>query len=430
VGAINLYSKALEQQPANAVLFANRAFAHIKIEEYGSAVADASKAVESDPSYAKVCVRVWVSGWEGVCVCVCVCVCVWCGEQRVPRVQEQQQMQLHAHVSACGLPGCNQPCCMLVAARCGAPLQGYYRRGDANFMLGKFKEALKDFKTVRGQEPVCRTARVLRWRWWCSGACGARGAAAATPAVRSSPPLTALCRQQQRSQCPPTDTRTPTRTPPPNTHTHTYTHTHPHTRARAHTHTCACPLPPGVCDKTRRPVARPAGCQGCAEGPRPAHKAGRVRARREAHPLRGGARNAREWHAACRRHCRGRQAASQPQAPAAAAAAPTATQQATRAAGMAPRHAPALPPVAPASLHPLLSRRMCHTQESEITHVSDTIDLSAMLVEDSYKGPRMQGARVGACVCVWVCMCVCVCVHVCVCVCVCVCVRVCMCACV
>jgi hypothetical protein len=73
---------------------------------------------------------------------------------------------------------------------------------------------------------------------------------------------------------------------------------------------------------------------------------------------------------------------------------------------------------------------MCHTQESEITHVSDTIDLSAMLVEDSYKGPRMQGARVGACVCVWVCMCVCVCVHVCVCVCVCVCVRVCMCACV
>jgi hypothetical protein len=27
--------------------------------------------------------------------------------------------------------------------------QGYYRRGDANFMLGKFKEALKDLKTVR-----------------------------------------------------------------------------------------------------------------------------------------------------------------------------------------------------------------------------------------------------------------------------------------
>lgn len=32
------------------------------------------------------------------------------------------------------------------------------------------------------------------------------------------------------------------------------------------------------------------------------------------------------------------------------------------------------------------------TPESEITHVSDTIDLSAMAVDDAYKGPRMQGA--------------------------------------
>lgn len=30
-------------------------------------------------------------------------------------------------------------------------------------------------------------------------------------------------------------------------------------------------------------------------------------------------------------------------------------------------------------------------QDSEITHVSDTIDLSAMPVEDSYTGPRMKG---------------------------------------
>jgi hypothetical protein len=29
-------------------------------------------------------------------------------------------------------------------------LQGYYRRGDANFALGKFKEAIKDLRTVRG----------------------------------------------------------------------------------------------------------------------------------------------------------------------------------------------------------------------------------------------------------------------------------------
>lgn len=30
-------------------------------------------------------------------------------------------------------------------------------------------------------------------------------------------------------------------------------------------------------------------------------------------------------------------------------------------------------------------------QDSQITHVSDTIDLSAMPVEDAYTGPRMKG---------------------------------------
>ncbi len=53
-GAVHLYSQAIELQPENAVLYANRAFAHIKREEYGSAVMDASKAIAADPSYAKV----------------------------------------------------------------------------------------------------------------------------------------------------------------------------------------------------------------------------------------------------------------------------------------------------------------------------------------------------------------------------------------
>lgn len=34
-----------------------------------------------------------------------------------------------------------------------------------------------------------------------------------------------------------------------------------------------------------------------------------------------------------------------------------------------------------------------YLQDSEITHVSDTIDLSTMPVEDSYAGPRMQGGQ-------------------------------------
>lgn len=49
-----MYTKAISIDPQNAVYFANRAFAHIKLEEYGSAVADASQAIEIDSTYAKV----------------------------------------------------------------------------------------------------------------------------------------------------------------------------------------------------------------------------------------------------------------------------------------------------------------------------------------------------------------------------------------
>ena len=32
-------------------------------------------------------------------------------------------------------------------------MQGYYRRGDAHYALGKYKEALKDFKTAAKLAP-------------------------------------------------------------------------------------------------------------------------------------------------------------------------------------------------------------------------------------------------------------------------------------
>lgn len=53
--AIDLYTKAIELNSENAVYFANRALAHTKLEEYGSAIQDASKAVEIDPRYSKAC---------------------------------------------------------------------------------------------------------------------------------------------------------------------------------------------------------------------------------------------------------------------------------------------------------------------------------------------------------------------------------------
>lgn len=51
--AIDLYTQAIELNGDNAVYWANRAFAHAKLEEYGSAIIDATKAVEIDPKYSK-----------------------------------------------------------------------------------------------------------------------------------------------------------------------------------------------------------------------------------------------------------------------------------------------------------------------------------------------------------------------------------------
>ncbi|RAL38912.1 hypothetical protein DM860_015273 [Cuscuta australis] len=51
--AIDLYTRAIESDGQNAVYWANRAFAHTKLKEYGPAVHDASKAIEVDPKYAK-----------------------------------------------------------------------------------------------------------------------------------------------------------------------------------------------------------------------------------------------------------------------------------------------------------------------------------------------------------------------------------------
>jgi serine/threonine-protein phosphatase 5 len=51
--AISLYISALELNPSNHILYANRAFCHIKLENYGSAILDASEAIRRDPSYIK-----------------------------------------------------------------------------------------------------------------------------------------------------------------------------------------------------------------------------------------------------------------------------------------------------------------------------------------------------------------------------------------
>lgn len=54
--AIEAYGKAIEIAPT-AILYSNRAFAHIKLENYGLAIEDATRAIELDPSYVKAYYR-------------------------------------------------------------------------------------------------------------------------------------------------------------------------------------------------------------------------------------------------------------------------------------------------------------------------------------------------------------------------------------
>jgi tetratricopeptide (TPR) repeat protein len=52
--AIELYTKAIDLRPGSAVYLSNRAAAHIKVEEHGSAMEDAGRAIKLDPKYIKV----------------------------------------------------------------------------------------------------------------------------------------------------------------------------------------------------------------------------------------------------------------------------------------------------------------------------------------------------------------------------------------
>ena len=52
--AVAGYTRAIEANPTSAILYANRAAAHIRLENYGSAIADGTQAVELDSTYVKV----------------------------------------------------------------------------------------------------------------------------------------------------------------------------------------------------------------------------------------------------------------------------------------------------------------------------------------------------------------------------------------
>ena len=51
--ALSSYTNAIDAYPNSAVYFSTRAVCHIRLENFGLAVADASKALEIDPAYVK-----------------------------------------------------------------------------------------------------------------------------------------------------------------------------------------------------------------------------------------------------------------------------------------------------------------------------------------------------------------------------------------
>lgn len=55
--AIELYTKAIELDPANAVFFANRSLAHLRQESFGYALNDAVSSLKADPAYLKAYYR-------------------------------------------------------------------------------------------------------------------------------------------------------------------------------------------------------------------------------------------------------------------------------------------------------------------------------------------------------------------------------------
>ena len=57
--AIKFYSTAIELNPHVATYYGNRSFAYLKLESFGYALTDASKALELDNKYIKV-----GKGWQ------------------------------------------------------------------------------------------------------------------------------------------------------------------------------------------------------------------------------------------------------------------------------------------------------------------------------------------------------------------------------
>ena len=122
--ALEGYTRAIELNPTSAVYHANRSAAHLRLEAYGSALSDATRAIELDPKYVKVS--------EVLAHAYCLIFCVSCTAftQNLLAICEYTQSyktrSLTGILPACGCQLCTgeaEECIEGLPARCesGSP---------------------------------------------------------------------------------------------------------------------------------------------------------------------------------------------------------------------------------------------------------------------------------------------------------------------
>jgi len=176
--AVDLYSQAIALTPDNAILYSNRAAAHMRLENYGSALGDATLAIEKDPKYikARTCAApspgtakeaakdqtsaTAASRLRRAYVCAggrkCRPSAVQLGSALAPDSCRAPGV-LPAHRLQYRLPYSSAPRQALIEG--ARARQGYYRRADANLGLGKVRNALNDFRRaakVNARDPDLR----------------------------------------------------------------------------------------------------------------------------------------------------------------------------------------------------------------------------------------------------------------------------------
>ena len=142
--SIDLYTAALEQTPLNHILFANRAFCHIKLENYGS-------PIFGSPIFrSRVALTILLTLFPPL--------------PFLP-LSRSRSRALSLSISPCHSTHAHTQIGSAIADATEAItlepsyIKGYFRRGTAKLALGQLKPARVDFRAACQIEPTNKEAR-------------------------------------------------------------------------------------------------------------------------------------------------------------------------------------------------------------------------------------------------------------------------------